>query len=178
MEMKLGVGDTAPDFSFETPGKSGLRFYEECGDHPAVLVFLRYLGCPVCQMEMVELRRNIDLFNQLGARVFVFLQSDSAVVASSAGPEEWPYSIVCDPGGKIFVLYGVAPGGLLKYLHPAGLMAAVKATLLGHRHGKFEGKETQVPAAFVISSEKTIRFAHYGRTINDVPPASVLAGHI
>lgn len=176
--MKLSVGDTAPDFQFDTPGKRGLRFYNEIGETPAVMVFLRYIGCPVCQMEMAGMKRDIGLFREKGVRVFVLLQSDCAVITAAADSIEWPFTVVCDPDGKIFADYGVAPGGLLRYLHPSGLVAAIRATFQGYRHGKFEGKETQVPAAFILSPQKVIQFVHYGKTISDVPPASVLAGHL
>jgi len=45
------------------------------GNNPLILVFLRYQGCPVCQMEMVQLKREIGLFIQKKANVLVFLQS-------------------------------------------------------------------------------------------------------
>ena len=54
-------------------------------------------------------------------------------------------------------------------------MAAVKATFSGFRHEKFEGKETQLPAAFVISSEHIIKYEYYGTTISDVPAPETLA---
>ena len=28
-------------------------------------------------------------------------------------------------------------------------------------HGKFEGKETQLPAAFAMTADKIIKYAHY-----------------
>ncbi len=178
MASKLEAGDRAPDFSFDTPWQSGLSFYTQAGDQTSVLVFLRYLGCPVCQMEMARLKREIDRFQDKGAAVFVVIQSETAVVRSRTEEEDWPFVLVCDPEASIFRQYGVEPGGVLKYLHPAGLVAAVRATAKGFRHGKFEGNETQVPAAFVISSRKKIEFAHYGKTISDVPSPEQLSAQI
>jgi hypothetical protein len=106
--------------------------------------------------------------------VFVILQSAPEMLAALTDREHWPFTIVCDPQGKIFQLYGVEAGGVIKYLHPAGLMAAIKAMRLGFRHGKFEGKETQLPAAFAVTASKVIALAHYGQNIGDIPPLAVM----
>ena len=63
-------------------------------------------------------------------------------------------------------------------IHPAVLVAGIKAAFRGFRHGKFEGKETQLPAAFVIDPNKTINFVHYGKNATDVPKPATLASHI
>lgn len=176
--QKLQVGDKAPDFDFQTPWLSQQNFYETMGNNPAVLVFLRYQGCPVCQMEMAHLKREIGLFTQKKGKVFVCLQSSPETVVSAANEEDWPFPIVCDSQGAIFKTYAVNPGGILTYLHPAGLMAAVKSMGQGFRHGKFEGKETQLPAAFVLNSMKVIKYAYYGKHISDIPTPATLAANI
>ncbi|MBW1704260.1 MAG: redoxin domain-containing protein [Deltaproteobacteria bacterium] len=86
--LQLQVGDKAHDFDFETPWSPRQHFYETSENKPAVLVFLRYQGCPVCQMEMANLKRDVGLFNQKDAQVFVFLQSTPEIVASSTNKED------------------------------------------------------------------------------------------
>ena len=56
--------------------------------------------------------------------------------------------------------------------------AAIKAVSQGFRHGKFEGKETQLPAAFALNSMKTITYAYYGKHISDLPSPATLAENI
>lgn len=175
MSTPIKVGDKAPNFQFETPWKSSQDFSEALQQQDAVLVFLRYHGCPVCQMEMANLKRDIALFNQKGARVFVFLQSSTDTLQPLLKEEEWPFDIVCDPDGEIFQRYAVEPGGILKYLNPAGLVGVIKATGKGYMHKKFEGKETQLPAAFIVKSDQRIAYAYYGKNISDVPAPSSLA---
>jgi peroxiredoxin len=175
---KMQAGDKAPDFFFQTPWSSRHSFYETAGNNPAILVFLRYLGCPVCQMEMARLKREIGLFTQKETGVFVFLQSAPATVASAAKERDWHFFVVCDPQGNIFRMYSVESGGILKYLHPAGLVAAVKSVGQGFRHGKFEGRETQLPAVFTVSAGKIIMHAHYGRHISDIPLPATMAANM
>jgi thioredoxin-dependent peroxiredoxin len=178
MYSKLAIGDKAPDFRFLTPWDDEADFYNAVGDKPAVLIFLRYYGCPVCRMEMTRIKQEIDLIRQKQGRVFVALQSSPQTLASLIDREYWPFTVLCDPQGKIFQLYGAESGGIIKYLHPAGLIAAIKAISQGFQHGKFEGKETQLPAAFVLSADKVIRFAHYGENISDMPPLAIMADNI
>lgn len=175
---RLKEGDKAPDFCFDTPWETGREFHAGSAGKPSVLLFLRYIGCPVCGMEMAAYRRHIGLIEGKGARLFVILQSPAATIADGTGRQEWPYTVVCDPQGLIFRQYGVAAGGLLRYLHPAGLTAAVKATLKGFRHGKFEGRETQLPAVFIVAPDGSIQYAHYGAHVADVPAPAVVASHL
>jgi len=175
LNTPLKVGHKAPNFQFDTPWTSSQDFYETIQHHGVIFVFLRYHGCPVCQMEMANIKRDIELFNQKKARVFVFLQSSTATLIPLLKERDWPFDIVCDPKGTIFQLYAVEPGGIMKYLHPAGLIAAIKAICQGFVHKKFEGKETQLPAAFIIKSDKTIKYVYYGKNISDVPKPSTLA---
>jgi len=170
MNSKLAIGDQAPDFKFATPWDKEINLYEDAGNHPVILIFLRYYGCPVCQMEMANMKREIALVSQKGARLFVVLQSDPEVIASLIKKDNFPFTIICDPQGKVFHRYGVEAGGIIKYLNPAGLLAAIKAVGRGFRHGKFEGRETQLPAAFAITADRRITYAHYGKNIGDVPP--------
>jgi len=169
MNSKLMIAKKAPDFQFKTPWDDEANFYKAVGNHPAVLIFLRYYGCPVCQMEMIKIKQQIDLVSKIGGRVFVVLQSTPETLASLTKKEDWPFTIISDPQGKVFQLYGVDAGGIIKYLHPAGLIAAIKAISRGFRHGKFEGKETQLPAAFAMTADKLIKYGYYGENIGDVP---------
>lgn len=178
MSTQLKAGDKSPTFQFDTPWKSAQNFHDTMQHQDAVCIFLRYHGCPVCQMEMANLKRDIELFNQKKVRVFVFLQSATATLTPLLKEEDWPFDIVCDPKGIIFQLFAVKPGGILEYLHPAGLIAGIKATTRGFFHRKFEGKETQLPAAFIVKSDKTIKYAYYGKHVSDVPKPLTLVENL
>lgn len=178
MTTKIRVADKAPDFKFKTPWDKERKFYEITGKKPAVLVFLRYIGCPVCQLAMAEIKRDIKLIEKKGAVLFIVLQSSSANIVSVTKKEDWPFTIICDPEGILFKLYNVAPGGIVKYLHPAGLISAIRATFKGYAHGKFEGRETQLPAVFVVAPDKIIKYAYYGSNISDIPSPGIIAANI
>ena len=58
------------------------------------------------------------------------------------------------------------------------MIGTIKATCKGFKHGKFEGKETQLPAAFVVNAMKVINYAYYGKHVSDVPSPETLAANI
>lgn len=169
MASKLTIGNKARDFKFKTPWDAEVNFYDAVGNNPAVLIFLRYYGCPVCRMEMAKIKQDAERVGKKGGRIFVVLQSVPETIASLITREDFPFTIICDPQEKVFQLYGVEAGGIFKYLHPAGLVAAIKAIHRGFRHGKFEGKETQLPAVFAMTGDKLIKYSHYGENIGDMP---------
>ena len=169
MNVKLTIAKKAPDFRFKTPWDNETGFYNAVGHHPAILIFLRYIGCPVCQMEMARIKGEVAQVRVKGLRVFVVLQSPAETISALINQDDFSFTIICDPKGKIFQLYGVEAGGIFRYLHPEGAIAAIRAISRGFKHGKFEGKETQVPAAFAMSSDKLLKYAYYGAHVGDVP---------
>jgi len=64
----------------------------------------------------------------------------------------------------VFQLYDVEAGGIIKYLHPAGLIAAIKATFRGFLHGKLkEGNTTSCRIAMKrIRSLSTLIMGNIG----------------
>ncbi len=169
MKNKFSAGSTAPDFSFDTPWETSLQFYAVMGKTPTVLFFLRYVGCPICQMKISEIIHDWELFKKEKVQVLVVLQSPPESVKKQLYGEEISFKIICDSGGKVFSLYGVKPGGILGYIAPPVIAQAVKATRKGFKHGKKEGKEMQTPAVFVVGPDKTIRYAYYGKHVADLP---------
>lgn len=178
MRTPLKAGDLAPNFTFDSPWRTSRAFLDREERHDAVLVFLRYQGCPICQMEMARLRSGIAAFDARGARVHVVLQSAAETLRPLLQEKDWPFDLVCDPEGTIFRLYRVERGGVTRYLHPVGLLAAIRAIGSGYGHGRCEGKETQLPAVFVVKPDRTIRYAYYGRHIGDVPAPATIAAEL
>ncbi|MBU2514142.1 pyridoxal-phosphate dependent enzyme [bacterium] len=169
MKDKFTTGTPAPDFSFDSPWQKNLQFHKILDEKPAFLIFLRYIGCPVCQLKIAELKKDYAEFEQKNVQILVVLQSLPENIQELTTEKEMPFTIVCDPGEKIFSQYKVTPGNLLQYAPPSVVIKAVKAKMKGFKHGKSEGKEMQLPAVFFVDKEKTIQYAYYGKNIGDVP---------
>lgn len=61
-----GVGDPAPDSSLLDASGMEARLSFFWQEAPAVLVFLRYFGCPFCQAQVVTLREDERRFLEAG----------------------------------------------------------------------------------------------------------------
>jgi peroxiredoxin len=168
----------APDFTFATPSAEGLGFHRTIEGATAVVFFLRYQGCPICQLKMSEIRRDAPKFKEKGAQTFVVLQSDPAIVRQAMEGMDTPFTIICDPGQAIFKLYGVEPGNILQYIAPSVIVKAFKASRAGFAKGVKEGNEMQRPAVFIIDRNKTIAWAYHGRNIGDLPDNAVIAAKL
>ena len=50
-----------------------------------------------------------------------------------------------------------------------------KAKEMGLSHGRYEGVEEQLPAAFVVDDTLTVTYAHYGENGADIPSVDEMA---
>jgi peroxiredoxin len=178
MKTKLSVGKTAPDFMFDTPWKKSVKFSSVLKKGRALLVFLRYIGCPLCQMKIAELKKDFSTFKRRNIQILVFLQSDPKNVTEMFSEKDLPFTIVCDPKEKIFKRFGVLPGSFFRYVTPKVIARVIKATRRGFRHGKYEGQERQLPAVFLVEKNRKIAYAYYGKNVADVPDTALLLDEI
>jgi peroxiredoxin len=174
MTKRIAAGMIAPDFTFDTPFKKSQKLAGIVLKGRTVLMFLRYVGCPICQMKIAELKRDFNEFKRRRINLLVVLQSSPENIAGLVGKDDIPFEIVCDPKGKLFDLYAVRPGTIFGYVTPTTIMAVIRSMTRGFRHGKYEGNEMQLPAVFIIGTDKRVTYAYYGRNVADVPETKKL----
>ncbi len=179
--LTLEAGMKMPDFTYDTPFTSGLRFVEECGGRPVVLLFHRYYGCSVCNAAMDRLAADYDAVTAAGGQVKVVLQSAPERVREAMGGENrFPFDVVCDPERTLYERFSVFPadtmfdlaGDDLQALLP---MAASMFFGSGGEAAPHEGLQDQLPAWFAVDGDGVVRCAHYGESIFDVPDAAAMA---
>ena len=166
--MKLEVGMQMPDFAYETPwAKKTLS--ESTDGRKSVVLFLRYLGCSTCQLNLRKLIRDYPKFRELGAEVLVVLQSEPETIREQAQEGFFPYDIICDPSQELYHRFeiGSNPHPEIKSEKLVARIAEARAE--GITHGKFEGNEAQSPATFVLDENRMITYAWYGVESIDVP---------
>lgn len=168
---RLRIGQPAPEFSGHSPWHEALVLRPS--SRPVVLIFLRYQGCPICQMEISRLVSETSRLTGNIPEIFVFLQSTPDSIAEEAARDSFPFTVIADPQGEIYDQYGVTSGA--GYLHPRNLYSLFLAHRKGFRHGRFEGREFQMPAAFALDDKGMIRMAHYGSHLSDLPALAELA---
>ncbi len=179
--LTLEAGMKMPDFTYDTPFASGLRFMEECGGRPAVLLFHRYYGCSVCNAAMDRLAADYDAVTAAGGQVKVVLQSAPERVREAMGGENrFPFDVVCDPERTLYERFSVFPADTMFDLAGDDLQALLPMAAgmffgSGREDAPHEGLQDQLPAWFAVDGDGVVRRAHYGESIFDVPDAAAMA---
>ena len=175
---KLTVNCTMPDFSCVTPFTSPLSLDDLVNRVPGktALVFLRYYGCPICQLDLREYAEYYEKIRATGGQLLVVLQSDPKLLAETITPETFPFDILCDPQMALYQQLSIEPAAsMLKMMSLSVVKKVIRSAKSGFKHGQYEGHEQQLPAAFILDRTRKILFAHYGKDAADVPTAEALA---
>lgn len=67
--MKIGIGDTAPDFTLYDSGKNKITLSENRGQN-VLLLFFPLAFTSTCTTELCSVRNNISFYNNVQAKVF------------------------------------------------------------------------------------------------------------
>ena len=167
----VDIGKKAVDFSFDTPFSHGLVLSRQVKNTKRTyLIFLRYYGCTLCQLDMRDLAAAYPQFQEKNTQLLVVLQSDPALVAEQIDVNTFPFTIVCDPRQEIYNLYGIKPAKSKLRLLSLSLPAKLKRVkTLGLEHGAYEGNELQLPAVFLLNDEMSVLYSHRARNLTDMP---------
>lgn len=160
--MKLKVGDDAPLFTTESVNKGAISL-EDYRGRRVLLVFGRYFGCPVCQLDFDRLLE-MTMAGGRGYEVIYVTQSSPESARDCLEGLEVDFPVISaervDGRYPLYDDYGVGRIGLASM--PDLLRRAREAMKAGKAHGPHEGIETQSPADFVVDEGGRIAWAHSG----------------
>ena len=174
---RLSVGETIPDFSYVTPYSGEKDLYEALNGKPTMLLFLRYYGCTVCQVDLHRLTEEYEKITAAGGQVKVALQSDPEALAKDTnGVDPFPFEIICDPELKLYHRFAIPVAESQdKLLGEKTIEKVGMAKELGLSHGRYEGEELQLPASFLILPDGRVAYARYGTDPGDTPDPEEIA---
>lgn len=166
--MKLEVGQKIEDFAFCTQNSCYDSFLGQLKEEKTVLLFLRYIGCTVCSLTILEIKDNYEKIKKNGVDVFVVLQSDPEVLKEEIKDFEIPFEIILDPKMELYQKFSLERVEDIKDGLGENTMERIqKAKERGLEHGKYEGDENQLPASFVLDKEGIVKYARYGKHVTD-----------
>jgi peroxiredoxin len=172
------VGDLAPDALLIDPDGREVLLSAMWRDEPAVIVFLRYFGCPFCQAQVVTLRRDEALFREAGARVALVGHGHPADALAFVQAKRLPFPLLLDRDRGAYRVYGLTQGKVMQVLSPKAALPWLKAELSSEtRQGGLKGGSfLQMPGTFVIDTGGVVRFrggliqfAHRNKHVADSP---------
>lgn len=173
--FKIVEGTKAADFTFDTPFETGLKLSEKVKEAKhTYLVFLRYYGCTLCQLDIREYANNYKRFQDKDAQILVVLQSPASTINADMKKGDLPYDIICDPDQTLYGVYELAPAANMEAMMAGAdpeVFAAkkVKMAEYGLSHGSYEGIEEQLPGMFLLDSDMNVMMAHRAANILDMP---------
>lgn len=168
---RLLTGQKAPDFTAQDV--SGNKVSLSALDHRyALLVFLRYSGCPWCNLAIHRLSLEYARFQDNDCSVVAFIQSEKAGVIDNiygrhvVRPE---FPIIADHQQKFYKLYGVRPSLTTAARSITKIPAWVHSVKAhGFKQTKIDGNLFMVPANFLVDSRtQTIIRADYSASFYD-----------
>lgn len=171
---RICPGDRLEDFAYRTPWGEGRL--SDNGGKATILLFLRYYGCTICQLDMQRMKQEYEKIQAAGGRALVVLQSDPAVIREQTDRDYYPFDIVCDSEQALFRRYHVSPALSMERMADIHVLEKIgQAQAAGLVHGKYEGDELQLPAVFLLDKDNTVLKAHYAAKAADLPDVDQLA---
>lgn len=171
---RINVGDSFPEFEFDTAYKDGLNNLKVLKGKTIFWV-LRYIGCTVCRYDVHMIAKRYDEFLKKNAQVFVVMQSDREHLQKDLSSTNTilPFEIISDPKQKIYELLDIFPASSMEELAD-GVMdqlkeKGMKAREAGFSHGDYEGNEQQLPALFIVEEDGIVSYVNYAKNIMDMP---------
>lgn len=138
-----------------------------------LVAFMRYAGCPYCNLAIHRLSVEYAMLQQNGCDVVVFVQSEANEVIKNIYDRHElrpPFPIIADMAKRFYDMYGVQSSkrmffdSQIKTL-PYWLESVGKH---GFKQGKMNGDHFLVPAMFLIrTKDQKIATAKYGTSFYD-----------
>jgi len=151
---KIKVGDRAPLFKLDSYNAGTIDLSELIGAQKIVVIFSRYFGCPICQLDFNILLEAVPEIKEKGAKLLYVTQSGEKVAKEFIEKYKVDFPIIASSKDELYAEYGLG-------LMTAGAVTKVRGKLkeafkLGIGHGDYEGWEKQGPGQFVIDEQGNI----------------------
>jgi peroxiredoxin len=139
---------------------------------PAVVVFLRYFGCPFCQSQVVRLKDERERFQEAGAGIVLIGQGSPSDAIAFTRRMDHPFECLVDPDRSAYRAYGLPRARPAQVVGPRTALPFLRANLHKQtlQRGLQGGKFMQMPGTFVVDTEGLVRMAHRNRHVADTPP--------
>ena len=193
----LRKGDRLVGFVYDSCYGEGRRLTANRSDaRSTLIVFGRYYGCDISMLMLKAVKAAMPALKSAGCQVKFVLQSDADVLREAQ--KEYPFELIADPKARLYDRYNVFEAkdmiGMLtadklfdtfvgkdikKILHIKGFekIAGSLMDVGGRDVPQFGPRQLQLPAYIIVNNKMEVTYAHYCKTIGDLPDtASLLRG--
>ncbi|MFX1392591.1 MAG: peroxiredoxin-like family protein [Promethearchaeota archaeon] len=157
---EIRVGDKAPLFKIDSYNAGTIDLAEEIGKQKIVLIFSRYFGCPICQLDLNELLDRLSEIENKGVKLLYITQSGEKVAKEFIESKNINFPVIPSSKKELYKDYGL---GIMTTEAVQQVRSKFKESLkAGIEHGEYEGWEKQGPGQFVIDTNGAIIHAKQG----------------
>lgn len=159
-ENKVNIGDKALLFKLDSYNAGSVDLAELLENQKVVLIFSRYFGCPICQLDLKELMERYSEIEEKGAKILYITQSGEKVANEFIKEKNIKFPVIPSSKDELYAEYGlgVMDSEAIKQVK-VKFKESIKA---GIKHGEYEGWEQQGPGQFIINQEGAIIHAKKG----------------
>lgn len=133
------------------------------------LAFMRFAGCPVCNLRVHSLLKQADAFKEKNIEIVLVYESSVDSMRMYLEDSQYPFTFVADPTNILYDSYGVEKSWW-KFLSSMfkGLIGKVNAgEKLFNKKPKPDGKMNRMEAEFLIDEQGKISIAYYASFLGD-----------
>lgn len=161
---RLKIGDTVPDFW--TRDIAGSEVDSRKLKRNTLIVFLRFAGCPFCNLAIYRLTLEHRLLKKQGCDVIAFVQSTEESIEENLIQQQDstpPFPIISDQQQDIYRLFGVRPNAAkaAKYTAKNATHWVDAVFRKKFKQTSFDGQAFMVPAYFLVDKYGVIQLVNY-----------------
>ena len=171
------IGEIAPDKTIRLALTGELYSLSKLWEEgPAVVVFLRHLGCTFCREHIAHLQKDYDRFEKLGVKLGLITVAQPEDTLSFCRDRNLLDHFVClsDPEKQAYQTYGLSRAGVSKLLTANVFMRGFQSVMHGHLVGMPKGDPYQMPGLFIVDRNGIVKYAHRSKDASDNPSNSDL----
>ncbi len=165
-EMRLQIGDKAPNFSLKSYDGTEIELSRLEGSK-VMVSFFRGAACPFCNMRVRELISSYKEFQKNNLKAICFFNATKEEIALNAGNQNPPFNFVPDLNGSVYQLYRVESSQKGMFRVMAKPLKMMKMMMSGFFNTKSLNDEPIIPADFLIDEQGLICEAYYGKHFGD-----------
>jgi peroxiredoxin len=163
----LNVGDIVPFFTLNSFNCGVIDLKSFIQTQKTTLIFSRYFGCPICQLDLNELLQRQGEITTKGAKIVYITQSSVQIANEIIHSKDIKFPVIQSSRSELYAQYGL---GLLSLSSITQIPVKLKkAKDAGIEHGPKEGWEQQSPGQFLLDTTgKIIHFKKGWLDVDDI----------
>ncbi|MFX0080882.1 MAG: redoxin domain-containing protein [Candidatus Hodarchaeota archaeon] len=159
-KKEINEGDKAPLFKLDSYNAGEIDLANIIGDKKIVLIFSRYFGCPICQVDLHDLMNRKTEIEEKDALILYITQSGEKIAKEYIENNKIDFPVIPSSKDELYDKFGL---GLMTAEAVKQIPLKLKEVKkYGFEHGEYEGWEKQGPGQFVIDENGIIIHALKG----------------